>query len=112
MKQCLHVTGVIRSGALGESLPICIKKRMVNVEISVEATAYDHLHNLIHIRIAILEKRLLEVRKLSADIAEVNDRELIGFHELFDVLIEITEVLRLQPAADAHLHREIRAVTG
>ena len=111
VEQCLHVTGVIRSGALGEALPILVKERMVNVEISVEATTYDDLHDLVHIRIAVLEEGLLEVRELSADITEVNDRELIRLHELFDVLVEITEAIRLQPAADAHLHREVRAVT-
>ena len=85
---------------------------MVNVEISVEAATDDGLHDLVHIRISILKEGLLEVRKLSADITEVNDRELIGFHELFDILIEVTEAVRLQPAANAHLHREVWAVAG
>ena len=112
VEQSFHIAGVVGGGNFVHSLAILIEERMVDVEKTVESAAHDMLHQRIHIFAAIFQQRLLEIRECSADIAEMDDGDLIRLDELVNILVQITERFTFQPAAYAHLHGQIRAIVS
>ena len=84
---------------------------MIDVDLPVIAAAGQLLQNPVHVCVAVLHERLLKIGHGAADVAEMHHEDFSLLREGADVLHQVAELPALQPAADAHLHPQVGAVS-